>query len=148
QAIIAERSRRLSDDELLEGLRHLYQQRGYLSGVIIDETEHLPSSSAYQTRFGSLLRAYQLVGFTPARDYRYMKINRELRRLHPAVIAATVAEIKAIGAAVTNDPVTDLLAVNDEFTASIVIARCRQTPAGALRWHIHLDSGLGPDITV
>ena len=36
----------------------LLQDRGYLSGLIIDETESLPSSSAYQGRFGSLLRAY------------------------------------------------------------------------------------------
>ena len=30
------------------------KDRGYLSGLVIDETERLPSSSAYQSRFGSL----------------------------------------------------------------------------------------------
>ncbi len=50
QAIIAERSRRLSDDELLDGLRHLLEAQGHLSGLIIDETDHLPSSSAYRYR--------------------------------------------------------------------------------------------------
>src|SRR5262249_34075185 len=84
QTIIRERFRRLSDNDMLDSLRRLLQERGYLSGLIIDEAEYLPSSSAYQSRFGSLLRAYQLVGFTPYRDYRYIEINRILREMHPA----------------------------------------------------------------
>jgi len=38
--------------------------------------------------------------------------------------------------------------VNNEFTASIAIARCRQTASGSHRWLIRLDAGLMPDITV
>src|SRR5262249_28283233 len=120
----------------------------YLSVLIIDEAEYLPSSSAYQSRFGSLLRAYQLVGFTPYRDYRYIEINRILREMHPAIVAATVVEIDRTGGRVHWDPVTDLLTINCEFTASIVIARCQETTAGSLRWQIRLDATLCPDITV
>ena len=61
---------------MLDALRRLMEDHGYLSGLIIDEAERVPSSSAYQGRFGSLLRAYELVGFTPDRDYRYIEINR------------------------------------------------------------------------
>jgi hypothetical protein len=46
QVIIRERSRKLSDDEMLEALRGLFQARGSLSGLIIDEVDDLPSSSA------------------------------------------------------------------------------------------------------
>ena len=46
------------------------------------------------------------------------------------------------------DPETDLLEINGEFSLSIVIARCKQTPAGALRWRLRFDTGLNPDITV
>lgn len=148
QAIIRERSYRLSDEEMLDGLKRLFQERGYLSGLIIDEIDDLPSSSAYQGRFGSLLRAYQLVGFTPDRDYRYIETNRALRALHPGAMADTVAGIEQAGGQVERDPVTDLLAINGEFTASIVIVRCRQTAAGSLRWHIRFDTGLAPDITI
>jgi DNA invertase Pin-like site-specific DNA recombinase len=148
QAIIRERSCRLSNEEMLEMLQHLFQARGYLSGLIIDETEHLPSSSAYQSRFGGLLRAYQLVGFTPGRDYRYIEINRALREMHPGVVATTIFEIQHIGGHVKQDPATDLLTINGEFTASIVIARCRETVRGSLRWQIRFDTSLCPDITV
>ena len=93
----SERSHKLSDEEMLEALQRLLQDRGYLSGLIIDETERLPSSSAYQSRFGSLLRAYELVGFTPDRDYRYIEINRALRRMHPQIVTSTIAGIKRSG---------------------------------------------------
>jgi DNA invertase Pin-like site-specific DNA recombinase len=148
QELINERSRKLSDEQMLDGLRGLFAERGYLSGLIIDETDGLPSSSAYQGRFGSLLRVYELVGFTPLRDYRYVEINRALRQMHPLVVTATIGEIDRIGGTVDRDPVTDLLTVNGEFTASIVIARCRETDAGSLRWNIRFDTGLYPDITV
>src|SRR3546814_21072368 len=82
QAIIARRSRRLSDDELLDGLLRLFEAQGHLSGLIIDESDDLPSSSAYRHRFGTLLRAYPLVGSRPRRHYRSSETHRELRRLH------------------------------------------------------------------
>jgi DNA invertase Pin-like site-specific DNA recombinase len=148
QAIIRGRSHKLSNEEMLEALHRLLQDRGYLSGLIVDETERLPSSSAYQSRFGSLLRAYELVGFTPDRDYRYIEINRALRRMHPQIVADTIAGIEKVGGWATQNPATDLLSINDEFTASIVVVRCRTTPAGSLRWQIHFDVGLWPDITV
>jgi DNA invertase Pin-like site-specific DNA recombinase len=148
QAIIAARSHRFSDEEMLEALRSILNEHDCLSGLIIDEIEGAPSSSAYQSRFGSLLRAYQLVGYTPERDYSYIEINRDLRLMHPQVMADTVAGIGRAGGTVAQDPQTDLLTVNAEFTASVVIVRCRQTAAGSLRWHIRLDAGLLPDITV
>jgi hypothetical protein len=148
QAIIRERSHKLSDEEMLEALQRLLQDHGYLSGLIIDETERLPSSSAYQSRFGSLLRAYELVGFTPDRDYRYIEINRALRRMHPQIVNSTIAGIEEAGGWVEQNLATDLLTVNGEFTASIVVVRCRTTPAGSLRWQIRFDTGLWPDITV
>jgi hypothetical protein len=126
----------------------LFEARGYLSGLIIDEAGYLPSSSAYQSRFGSLLRAYQLVGFTPDRDYRYIQVNRALRQMHPTVVTTTVAELERIGGRVDRDPLTDLLSINGEFTTSIIIARCRETAAGSLRWHIRFDTSLHPDLTV
>jgi hypothetical protein len=148
QAIIKERSHKLSNEEMLEALQQLLQDRGYLSGLIIDETERLPSSSAYQSRFGSLIRAYALVGFTPDRDYRYIEINRLLRRMHPQIVTDTISGIKKSGGSVDQDAATDLLTINGEFTASVVVVRCLMTAAGSLRWQIRFDVGLWPDITV
>jgi DNA invertase Pin-like site-specific DNA recombinase len=148
QVIICERSRRLTDDQMLESLRQIYEAYGYLSGIVIDEAEQLPSSSAYQSRFGSLLRAYQLVGFTPDRDYTYIEINRSLRSLYPDIIQQTIAGIEAIGGTVVHLGASGLLQINGEFSVSIVIARCLYTTAGSLRWSIRFDTGLAPDLTI
>ena len=141
RSIITERSKKLTNQEMLAALQGLLEERGYLSGLIIDEAEHLPSSSAYQSRFGSLLRAYQMVGFSPDRDYRYIEINRALRRMYPSIVADAIAGIEDAGGSVVRDPDTDLLTINQEFTASIVVVRCLTTPAGSLRWPIRFDLG-------
>jgi len=147
-ALIAERSARFTDAEMLERLSKLLAEYGHLSGLIIDETDGMPSSSAYQSRFGSLLRAYQLVGFSPNRDYRYVEVNRALRRMYPGIFSQTIDAIADLGGSVRRDPITDLLTVNEEFTASIVIVRHCETTAGAGRWKIRFETSLRPDITV
>ncbi|MBI2717679.1 MAG: recombinase family protein [Rhizobiales bacterium] len=146
--IVDARSRHFSDEELLQSLRALLAQHGMLSGLIIDEREEMPSSSAYRHRFGSLLRAYELIGYKPDRDYRYIEINRTLRRSHPQIVAEIIAGVMRNGGTAVQDAVSELLSVNGEFTASVVIARCFETPGGALRWRIRLDAGLVPDITI
>lgn len=148
QTIILARSIRLTDGEMLDALRVLFSREGILSGLIIDETDGMPSSGAYRCRFGSLLRAYGLVGYTPRRDYRYIEINRALRQLCPDVIQSVLNGFEGAGCRVRRDPVTDLIAVNNEFSVSVVIARCRQNPSGSLRWRVRFDTGLRPDITV
>ena len=148
RGMIRERNRRFSDDDMIDCLRELLKKEGFLSGIVIDEADNMPSSGAYASRFGSLVRAYSLVGFTPERDYDYIEINRALRRIHADAVTGAIAEIQKIGGAVSRDPATDLLTVNGEFTASIVVARCRHTKAGSRRWNIRLDTGLAPDLTV
>lgn len=147
-AIISVRSHRLTDDEMLDVLRDTLQAHGYLSGLVIDEADTMPSSNAYRSRFGSLLRAYRLVGFKPDRDYRYIEINKQLRALHPNIITHTVSGIEAAGGVVLKDDQTDLLTINDEFRVSIVVVRCMETNAGSLRWNVRFDTGLKPDITI
>ncbi len=148
QAIIQERSRRFTNEELLDQLRNLLDKEGQISGLLIDETEGMASSSVYRSRFQGLIRAYQLIGYTPERDYKYIETNRQLRLMHPTVVADVIESIRSRGGVVIGDSNTNLLTVNNEFTASLVIARCRQTEAGVFRWLIRFDAGLNPDITV
>lgn len=148
QGIIRARAHRFSSEELIEKLRNLYQHRGFLSGMVIDETEGMPSAAAYIHRFGSLIRAYQEVGFTPDRDYRYLEANQFLRKLHPAIVAQTEKAIGDLGGTIERDPATDLLLVNREFTVSLVLARCQTYDNGHNRWKVRFDTSLAPDITV
>jgi DNA invertase Pin-like site-specific DNA recombinase len=148
RAIIDQRGNHYSDEELLSLLQTVLQQEGSLSGLIIDEREGMPSSSLYRSRFGSLLRAYNLIGYAPERDYRYIEINRHIRESFPGLLAEIIAGLETAGGHVVCDPVSQLLSINGEFTASIVMARSFETSTGALRWRIQFDTGLIPDVTI
>ena len=148
RAIVQARSRRLTNEEMLTRLDALRHEAGWLSGLVIDERDDMPSSSSYRARFGSLLRAYTLIGYSVGRDYDYIAVNRELRAMHPAVVANATAAITRLGGTLRRDPDTDLLTINEEFTVSLVICRAFRTAGGALRWKIRLETGLRPDITV
>lgn len=148
RAIVDARRKHFTDAELLEALRAVLKHKGVLSGLIIDEQDNLPSSSAFRSRFGSQLRAYQMIGYEPERVYHYVEINRALRRAHPGIVAQIRDGIGERGGLARQDPETDVIRINDEFTASVVLARCVKTQGGSLRWRIRLDTGLMPDSTI
>jgi hypothetical protein len=148
RAIIDQRGKHYSDAELLALLQTVLEEEGSLSGLVIDERDNMPSSSMYRSRFGSLLRAYTLIGYLPDRDYRYVEINRTLRQSYPKLLAEVTAGLQNGGGHVFCDPVSELLFINNEFTASLVIARSLETKDGSLRWRLRFDTGLVPDITI
>jgi DNA invertase Pin-like site-specific DNA recombinase len=148
RTIIESRHHHLSDQELLERLRELLRVQGRLSGILIDETEDMPSSSCYSSRFGSLTRAYSLIGWNPDRDYAYIEINRRLRRKHADLIASIFDQLLGLGATVSVNQYNDVLTINCEYTASLILARCRETHAGNHRWHLRFDESLSPDIVL
>jgi hypothetical protein len=148
QHIILERSRRLSNEEMIAKLKELYEKKGWLSGVIIDEEDDLPSSAAYTHRFGGLVSAYKLVGYDPCIDYSYQEINKHLRSLFPEVSETIIRGLQDAGGTIHREVTNPLIVINGELTLSIVIARCQRTKAGSLRWKIRLDTGLRPDFTI
>ena len=148
QGIIRERNRCYSDEEMIAKLKLLMAQHPTLSAGLIDAAEGTPTSSTYRARFGSLISAYRLAGFIPDRNYEYVEINRNLKEMHPRIVEDVVRKLDAVGATVTRDADTDLLLINGEYSASMVLSRCRQTQAGSLRWLIKINERIAPDITI
>jgi DNA invertase Pin-like site-specific DNA recombinase len=148
QQIINERDRHYTDEELLDRLRALLQQHGMLSGVIINEAANMPAAATYRHRFQNLRRAYELVGYTPARDYSYLAINRALRVLHQEHITQIISQLATAGAQIHRDPTNDLLKINDDFTAALSLARCREVREREHCWIVRFDTSLNPDITI
>lgn len=148
QGIIRERNRRYSNDELLSKLKSLHEKQGWLSGILIDETDDMPSSSAYAHRFGGLTEAYKLIGYDPGRDLRYIEDNKHLRKMYPEVVEGVIRKIQELGGKVHREVTNDFLVVNEEIKASLVICRCSKTETGKNRWQIKFDAGLMPDITI
>lgn len=146
--IIAKRSERFSDAQMIEILQQVLDVHGRLSALIIDEFETAPSSFSYRKRFGSLTRAYRLVGYSPERDVRYIEINRYLRDLYPKVVEEIVAGVQAIGGAARLLPDGSAILVNEELSTAVVIARSRVTSSGSLRWVIRFERRRETDLTV
>ena len=59
------KTRALSNDQLLAALQNLLRKRGHLTRRMIDNSKNTPSSPTYRGRFGSLTRAYELIGYMP-----------------------------------------------------------------------------------
>jgi DNA invertase Pin-like site-specific DNA recombinase len=147
-SLIESRHSRLSDEDLLKRLRELFDREGTLSGILIDEARDMPSPACYRSRFGSLMRAYSLVGYTPSRDYRYLEINQALRERHRAICESINHDLRSLGAQIQQDERSGILTVNGDFTASVVVARCHESYTGSCRWLLRLERSLKPDVTV
>ncbi len=148
QGIIRERNRKFTNDEMLGKLKSLCDRQGWLSGILIDETDDMPSSTAYAHRFGGLTEAYKLIGYDPGRDLSFIEDNRHIRKMHPEIVTDVIAQIQKLGGAVAIDKETDFLMINGEVNVSLVICRCSQSCTGQNRWRVQLDAGLMPDITI
>ena len=146
QEIITTRHRHWSDYEMLDALHKLLSQHGHLSGLLIDESDPLPSSVSYSKRFGSLPRAYKMIGWLPLRDFSYIEINRQLRSRHRNLCETIAGELRASHSDVAEDE-NGLLRVNNEFSLSVIISRCL-TKCSGYRWRIRFDRFLNPDITI
>jgi DNA invertase Pin-like site-specific DNA recombinase len=146
--IILARSQKLTDEEMLEKLRALLKLHGRISGILIDEAEGLPSSTAFSHRFGTLVSAYRLIGYDPGIDFSFIEENRRLRKRHPEVVASVIQQIAALGAQAVWNSEAELLEVNGEMRVSIVLCRHTQTGAGSSRWLVRLDASTRPDITI
>lgn len=79
--IIAARMVMLSDEEMLARLARLAKRKGRLSGPLIVAAEDLPCPATYANRFGSLMKAYEMIGY----DYAGARAKRrpsELTKAH------------------------------------------------------------------
>src|SRR3546814_1530662 len=60
---------RFSDDDLLECLRRLQKEHGYVTAQIIRDDELSPTPQLFTTRFGSLLNAYESAGLERSEEH-------------------------------------------------------------------------------
>jgi len=148
QGIILARSRRFTDAEMLAALKCILERHGKITGVMIDEAEDMPSSAAFRHRFGTLVSAYAMVGYTPPADFGFIEINRWMRNTHPELIGSVADSLRGVGAGVEIGECRNVLHVNGEIRVSVSLCRHWNTGAGASRWVIMMDQTGRPDITI
>lgn len=88
----------LSDEDLLAAMRRLLRKKGRLTRATINKSKELPHASVYESRFGSLVRTYQLIGYVHHRANGFTreeaiealrKVLRRYGRISTALIAQT-----------------------------------------------------------
>lgn len=74
----------LSDEDLIDGIKHLLAREGRLNSQLINEDPHLPSASTCLERLGPAARLYERVGYAPyPRQQRIMDAYRRRREVRP-----------------------------------------------------------------
>ena len=138
--ILQSRTINKSNQELLDSLHALWRSKGRLSLRIIQNSATVPSASVYRQRFGSLRKAYELVGYGKPADFGPI----DLRRRTQALREKLMLEIQRL----FPDKILIVrkggrwrsrlrLGKNGRFI-SVLVCRCVQTREGHTRWCVDL----------
>ena len=148
QAIVYSRVCRLSDEELLAGLKRLYAQHGTLSAELIDQAPWLPPAYTVSNRFDGLLHAYELVGHTPKMNALKVRTNRYLRKVRRSLINEIVSGFRERGVPIHCTDIRKPLLAGGEIGISVQVAKCLTLNSGSRRWRIRDFSDKRSDINV
>lgn len=150
QRIIERRVRQhLSSDLLLKKLRVLQLRLGTLSADAINRTKGMPCASIYERRFGSLRKAYALIGFTPPGDYSYIDTRVDRMSLIQQLAAGISADVPNVGSNLIAERTGGCLAVKGGTFISLRVARCWQHPQRHCRvWTLRRSCKQHPGIAV
>lgn len=125
QAIIARHREGYSDAYMLDSLAALWREKGRLNVATIVAAPHLPHAATYHIRFGSLINAYDRIGYDPGRNYQMVLAGATLHAAFTARAQEIIANIEQHGGSATVDRQARVLRVNETFTVAIGIAWCR-----------------------
>ncbi|MGE5056996.1 MAG: recombinase family protein [Acidobacteriota bacterium] len=86
QQTLAARTVSMSDTELLDCLRTLLGRQGRLSLSVIKNADAMPSPSTYRQRFGSIRKAYELIGYGQPHHFGPIDLRRRTQALRDELI--------------------------------------------------------------
>jgi DNA invertase Pin-like site-specific DNA recombinase len=140
---------RLTDDELIDCLRQLFERHGYLSKKLLLQQRNFPCTSTYALRFGSLYTAFARAGYVPTGHVHWTERRRRSIGAYDRIIGELVAGIERVDGRADRGPATDLLIVNGELSISVCIVRPRPvTIGGALEWRLLRTRDREADLTL
>jgi len=141
------KSRKLIEETMLQQLRDLFKQHGYLTHEIINRAHGVPSIESFKNRFGGLLQAYQRVGFVPDFDYDYVPAKRRMPRIRALMERDVSKRIRDAGGEVRKLNDDGPLLVNNAFSLSVNVANrvLRGFKGKFFRWRVRINAGRPPD---
>jgi hypothetical protein len=141
-------ARRMSNELLLAKLKRLASQKGTLSKIIIDSSPLMPTSVTFRQRFGSLQKAYELIGYKlPRKRLMQMKLAREglayRNQLADHLVKKFPDRLQRLKQHISGDPCPLLLLDGD---VSISVRICRQIGVG--KWDLRRSVSAKADFSL
>jgi len=122
----------LSNEAGLDALRKLLVLHGKLNSKLINSTQGVPGTGFFESRFGSLVAAYHLIGFDPERDFTYLIGYTQRCRQTAAFRVAVAEQLHNRGAIVIPEQKT-VLQIDGRCRVAVMMCHCRTTD-GTPRW--------------
>jgi hypothetical protein len=106
----------------------------------------MPGFTTYKNRVGGAPKLYELLGYSPSRDLRWVEEHRSRKSLRRLIVNQLIAEIEAKGVLAACDRTARLLTISQEFTISVAIAPCGQlSTRKTLYWTFFFPRKCQPD---
>jgi DNA invertase Pin-like site-specific DNA recombinase len=138
QRLLLGRTINKSDEELLTALRSLLARHGRLSSRLIAETPEMPSPSSYRGRFGSLRRAYELIGYGCPEDFGPIDLRRRTQALREELIGKIEAMFPSeVSIERRSGRWRSLLRLETGLIVSVVISHSIGEKSKGLTWQIN-----------
>jgi len=137
QRILEARTFNKTNEEILDGLRALLASEHRLTLNLIKNSPIVPSPSAFRDRFGSLRRAYDLIGYGHSDQFGSIDMRRRTRALRDELMAKIVATFPTdVSIVRRGGRWRSRLRLSHGLIVSVIIARSVHTWKDALRWRI------------
>lgn len=137
QRILADRTFNKSDEELLMSLKNLLEHEGRLSLRLIKNSPDVPSPSTYRLRFGSLRRAYQLIGYGNPEQFGPIDLRRRTQALREQLIVRLITMFpNDVSVVRRGGRWRSRLRLRSGLIVSVLVARSIRAWKDTVRWQV------------
>jgi DNA invertase Pin-like site-specific DNA recombinase len=137
QQVLSYRTTNISNEELLKRLSILLSREGRLSLRLINNSNDLPSSSTYRHRFGSLRRAYEMIGYGRPEQFGPIDLRRRTQSLREELISKIAKTFPdAVSIVRSGGRWRSRLRLQDGLIFSVLVARSLKVWKNTVRWII------------
>jgi len=137
QRILNTRTIKKTDMELLDDLKALLARESRLSLSLIKNSEQVASPSTYRDRFGSLRKAYELIGYGAPDDFGSVDLRRRTQEFRRRLIAQLAESFpNEITVIRPGGRWRERLKLRGRFIVSVVVARSVRTWGKTIAWVI------------
>ena len=130
-------------DRLLEPLRRLWREHGYISHRLIEITKGIPSPQTYPKRFGTLRDTYKRIGYIEQPDRERLKHYARTRKIVIGIAKKLCSAVEKNGSAPVWNWQRRSLAFGPGEQLRITTARYLPTrQSRKRRWEFEINSSL------